>query len=254
MSFAAIAGALVGAGASTAQHSGWLNYSSAKSLNKKTAKQNAAIALNTAHTLALNQPSWQVQGLRAAGLNPILAANDFGNSSLPSVSGSVGSSGGGSIENPINTALHLSNMEKQNSNLDRQNELLSAEKKQVEANTLKTISEAQLNSARYANTHQDTLNKANTRGLSGPFAAANQVGQDAVKIGSKVVDAIKAIDKFGQERINQPVIDFVRRVGSRFSNSAKDFNKGSSTLSSPSPRMIHETRTPSFMPSRRKHN
>jgi hypothetical protein len=196
MGFFSHLGSIGSAIAGLIEPTGWLNHSSQKSMAKYTGQLNLRNSLAQmqeqdklerayAQHVATNSPSWSVEGLRSAGLNPILAASGgFSQSTASlgaggSVPSSTGSSSGG-----LGASIDLATKINQNNILEKQSDLLESEKALKDANTKKVLSEI-------GNIQQDTLNKQSTRGLSGPYAAANQIGQDAVKIVSPSLDKIK---------------------------------------------------------------
>lgn len=70
---------------------GWLDYSSSQSKLKYTLKSQYKYA----QKYALNSPSWNVEGLRRAGLNPILAVNGGNISDVNAPDSSMPSGGDG---------------------------------------------------------------------------------------------------------------------------------------------------------------
>ena len=70
---------------------GWLDYSSAQSKLKYSLKSQYKYA----QKYAKNSPSWNVEGLRAAGLNPILAINGGNISDVTTPDASMPSGGAG---------------------------------------------------------------------------------------------------------------------------------------------------------------
>lgn len=71
-------GALIGTGISLGVKAGsdWLKGTTSNYFAEKRARDQAALEYEYAERYAKNSPSWNVQGLRDAGLNPILAASN----------------------------------------------------------------------------------------------------------------------------------------------------------------------------------
>lgn len=115
-----------------------------------------------------NTASWAVEGLKKAGLNPVLAAIDsnlsssLGNASPQGSTGrhskSVPSSSAPSTVSPSN--IRLSALQDL-ANSAKQGELLDVQKSNIEADT--------------RNKEQDTINKSQNEGLTGGFAVVNQL-------------------------------------------------------------------------------
>ena len=209
---------------------GWTNFSSNQSKLKDAYRRQ----YDYSERYAKESPSWVVEGLRSAGLNPILALQDGSitgastpNPSLPSGDGSGQFSLGGKSKSErdlINS--QITTAKKTADNLEANTDKLHND---VEVAKAHVANETALNNARIENIKQDTLNKANTRGLTGPFSAANQVGQDLDRITNSALDwAKKDIRKTGNNV--KSAIDFLKRVVSPTSNSAKDYSKGSERL------------------------
>lgn len=195
---------------------GWLNNSSSDSYNKSVSKRQlklqqryanfkSALDYEYAKRYAQNSAKWQVEGLKAAGLNPILAATNgsFGTFGHPSSGASIGSAGEstnegvgmssladvmGKTENTAKTKAERERLERtqeayadtaeqQAENARAQGELIARQVKQVESSTAK-------NAADTANTMVDTENKRKTLGLNGPYGAAAAIG-DSVEQGVK---------------------------------------------------------------------
>ena len=87
----------------------------------KQMREQAALEYEYKQKVAENQPSWNVTGLRKAGLNPILAAGGLGSSSASSVNVSPVTAKRGS--QAINNALALAQIEKAGAEIDATKQL-----------------------------------------------------------------------------------------------------------------------------------
>lgn len=126
--------------------------------SSKAEKRSLARQYAYAQQYALNSPSWNVEGLRRANLNPILAATDgaFSSPTVPSVSQNWRSADGDGGRLGVSIPI------------EKQREMMDAQIAAIKAD--KDLKEAQEN-----NVKQDTENKHNTGGLSGAYGAANSV-------------------------------------------------------------------------------
>lgn len=193
--FGAIASALGGAGLSIAQDflqsTGPLAKAQLKQQGRVTGqnleyqkaydKFKSNLDYMMAEQYARNSAGWNVAGLKAANLNPILAATDgnfrgtFGSPSSGSIStGSVSAS-----RRDATTAATLA------ASTARNNALVEAQIKQAEAQT--------------RNIEQDTINKAKTLGLGGTAGGAaavvNGVLNHAAEIPARVVNSAEQLGK-----------------------------------------------------------
>ena len=87
----------------------------------KQMREQAALEYEYKQKVAENQPSWNVTGLRKAGLNPILAAGGLGASSASSVNVAPVTAKRGS--QAINNALALAQIEKAGAEVDATKQL-----------------------------------------------------------------------------------------------------------------------------------
>ena len=111
-----------------------INYS----FGKKAEKVSLRRQYKYAEKYAKNSPSWTVEGLRNANLNPILAATDgaFSSPTVPSVSTpsfSGGGSSGDSILDGLNTLSNLQTADKQRDLMSAQAALTKADAELAEA-------------------------------------------------------------------------------------------------------------------------
>lgn len=87
----------------------------------KQMREQAALEYEYKQKVAENQPSWNVTGLRKAGLNPILAAGGLGGSSASSVNVAPVTAKRGS--QAINNALSLAQIDKAGADIDATKQL-----------------------------------------------------------------------------------------------------------------------------------
>lgn len=156
---------------------------------KKYDEWKTALDYKQAREYAQNSAAWNVEGLKRANLNPILAATDGnfrGTFGQPS-SGSPTSSGSMRGEaRSFDAAMSAAQL----ASTARQNRLLGEQIKQVRAQT--------------ANIMQDTLNKRNTNGLTGTAATASVIYnklKDAASrnnFGDKLVEVVGLRDRDGK--------------------------------------------------------
>lgn len=128
--------------------------------SKRQAERNMALQYNYARLYAQNNPSWQVEGLRAANLNPILTATN-GAFQSPTVA-SVGTSPtlptqkAPSMVEGFEKLANTSNLLKQNENIESQNDLMKqqveeskAREQEAKARTLNTINKTRIEGGNY---------------------------------------------------------------------------------------------------------
>lgn len=112
--------------------------------NEYASKKNNERYKDTQRFLALNTPSWNVQGLRDAGLNPILAVNN-GISSPQAVNTastfSPDTSGIRDVINKMASAKQLDVMEAQEDKLSEETKVANATAEQVKQQTEKLAEE-----------------------------------------------------------------------------------------------------------------
>lgn len=87
----------------------------------KQMREQAALEYEYKQKVAENQPSWNVEGLKKAGLNPILAAGGLGGSSASSVNVAPVNAKRGS--QAVNNALALAQIEKAGAEIDATQQL-----------------------------------------------------------------------------------------------------------------------------------
>lgn len=233
----------VGSIASSGNFGGWLDFSSGQSKLKDAYRR----SLQAEEYTARNSPSWTVDGLRQAGLNPILALQDGSVTAAHGVNPTLSQG-----EGEVNFSLKK-RTDKENELLEEQAKSASATASNLEANTakihndikndnLRTSSDIAVNNAKIANMSQDTENKLTTRGLGGIFGMSNQFSEglsrfvrssahfsnDAVERG-----VFRAYDKTSKDgwKGARPFLlpeekQVLKKVGASLSNSAKDFSEG----------------------------
>lgn len=82
-----------------------LNSSASASTIRKQANYMASLSLRQQQELTKNMPSWQVEGMRKAGLNPLLAVEKIGGSGTLSIPTSGGMGGGSAAPSAVDSAI-----------------------------------------------------------------------------------------------------------------------------------------------------
>lgn len=203
---------------------GWSSYSSGQSKLKDAYRR----AINASQKLALESPSWTVQGLRNAGLNPILALQDGSITAAHGVNPAMASDPGGSSSFSFSKKA-----DSEQKLLDSQVENSKANADSLKANTAKALneikndnlraqSEVDLNAARQRNIDVDTANKFDTAGLGGTAGFAAGVLN---KLGGAVNGLSNPYAKYLDHSAKDSDSSSVRSLKS-LSNSAKDYSRG----------------------------
>jgi len=202
---------------------GWTNFSSNQSKLKDAYKRQ----YDYSQRYATESPSWVVEGLRSAGLNPILALQDGSitgastpNPSLPSGDGSGQLSLGGKSKAERNLIdAQITSAKRSADNLEANSDKL---RNDIAVSKAQLANETALNNARIENIRQDTINKGYTGGHSGVSAGINAIGHVLRETGEGALDWTKNdISK---------TIEGVKRIGASISNSARDWFNGKKAI------------------------
>ena len=168
-----IIGSLIDAASDFGQMA-WSQY-----LNKKNMRDQAALQYQYAERYAKNSPSWNIQGLRDAGLNPILAVSNGVNlgANIPNISNSSPSGGGKGTKftEALNNIQQNQIGLKQASAAETQSNAsviqAEASAKQANAALLRAQSEASLNAAKTNQVNQEIIHNRQGGGFKTDTAA-----------------------------------------------------------------------------------
>lgn len=163
--------------------------------NKKNMRDQAALEYAYAQRYALNSPSWNVQGLRDAGLNPILAVSNGVNlgANIPNI---TNSSPNAKIDlNAVEALKAAKETDIGQQNADSTSEMAGAQEVTAEANMLRAKADATLKQAQTTETLQRTL-RMNQSKYSSPIVRDVMGMIDNLKIQSK--DVIKEASAYLQ--------------------------------------------------------
>lgn len=163
---ALILGGLMAGGAAM---SNWLGNRNAK----KNAKREAELNYKYSLLMAQNGPSASVEGLRKAGLNPILAATDgaFATPSMPSVK--MDTSNNGDVSSHLSNAIALMNADANQEQTAANVALQKTQGELNEQNAVKIGLESQKLKEQIRQIQVDTENSRRTGGLSGGYGATH---------------------------------------------------------------------------------
>lgn len=156
--------------------------------NKKNMRDQAQLQYDYAQRYALNSPTWNVQGLRDAGLNPILSVSNGVNlgANIPNI---TNSSPKADIKVPGLEALKASKeVDIGQQNADSNSETADAQTMTANANMLRAKSDANLKQAETLKVLQETQ-RANHSKYSSPIV------RDIMGLRDELVDQSKDIVK-----------------------------------------------------------